>query len=94
MTTTTPDPIPRAVLKPQRRISLAWIVPVVALVLAGWLGVRAWSGRGVMVTVLLDEGHGLKVGDEVRYRGTTVGAVRAVELAGDLGGIRVTAGSR
>ena len=86
--------VPTAIVKPQRRISWAWIVPVLAAVAAGWLGVRAWSDRGVVVTVLLDEGHGIKPGDAVRYRGVTVGQVRAVELDGDSGGLRVTAGLR
>ena len=72
--------VPTAIVKPQRRISWAWIVPVLAVVAAGWLGVRAWSDRGVVVTVLLEEGHGIKPGDAVRYRGVTVGQVRAVEL--------------
>lgn len=91
---TAAESLPSAVLKPQRRISAAWIVPLLALLLAAWLGVRAWAARGVVVTVLLDEGHGIKAGDEVRYRGITVGEISAVELADDFGGIRVVAGLR
>ncbi len=83
-------PLPAAILRPRRRVSAAWLIPLAALALAAWLGFRAWSARGVVVTVLLPEGHGLKTGDDVRYHGITVGTIRSVELTGDLE-IRVTA---
>ncbi|MBI4882378.1 MAG: MCE family protein [Planctomycetes bacterium] len=71
---------PQAVVKPERRISLAWILPLLVLVLSGWLGFRALALRGIDVAVLFLQGHGLKPGDEVRYHGTAIGEVRAVEL--------------
>ncbi len=83
--------VPEARLRPRRRYSAAWVIPILALILAGWLGYRAWLGRGVIVTVQLAEGHGLKPGDEVRYRGITVGEVRNVEVAEALDGVVVTA---
>ena len=92
--TDAPDAVPTAAIKPRRRISAAWIVPVVALLAAVWLAVGAWRDRGIPVRVLLGEGYGLKVGDEVRYRGIPVGEVRAIELDRASGGIRVTAALR
>ncbi len=88
------DAVPTAAIKPRRRISAAWIVPAVAVVAAAYLAVGAWRDRGIPVTVLLEEGYGLKVGDEVRYRGIPVGEVRAIELDRTGGGIRVTAALR
>ncbi len=85
-----PGSVPAAVIRPRRRLSAAWLIPLAAVALAAWLGLRAWSARGVVVSVLLPQGHGLKAGDEVRYHGITVGTIRSVELAGDLE-IRVTA---
>ena len=76
--------LPRAVVRPERRPSLAWIVPVLAVVFAGWLVLAAWRERGVAVSVQLTKGHGLKVGDPVRYRGITVGEVRDLTLGRDL----------
>ncbi len=86
-----PPAVPKAVLKPKRSVSLAWLLPIAAIIAAVWLGGRAWSQRGVPVTVLLEDGHGLKVGDAVRYRGIAVGEVRQVMLDEDTGGIRVVA---
>lgn len=76
-----------AVLKPQRRFSFVWIIPLLALALAGWLTWRAWTMRGLGVMVTLPDGHGLKAGDEVRYRGITVGRVDAVTLSPDMSGV-------
>ena len=89
-----PAAVPRAVLKPKRSVSPAWFLPLAAIIAAAWLGARAWSQRGVPVTVVLADGHGLKVGDAVRYRGIAVGEVRQVTLDEQSGGIRVTAALR
>ena len=86
--------VPKAVLKPKRSVSLAWGLPLAAIIAAAWLGGRAWSQRGVLVTVVLADGHGLKVGDAVRYLGIAVGEVRQVTLDDQSSGIRVTAALR
>ena len=87
----SPAAVPQAVLKPARRLTWAWLVPSAALILAGWLGYSAWLSRGFIITVQLDQGHGIKIGDQVRHRGITVGEVRDVKLADGLDGVVVTA---
>ena len=82
---------PEAIIKSRRRVSAAWLVPVATLALAAWLGYDAWQSKGLEVRVLLDDGHGLKAGDAVRYLGTTVGQVSTVEPTAEHGGIVVTA---
>lgn len=83
--------LPSAVYVPARRISLLWIIPLLALLLAGWLAWRAWSLRGLAVIVHLENGHGLKAGDDVRFRGIGVGRVESVQLTDDLHGVEVEA---
>lgn len=80
---------PFARIAPARRVPAVWLVPVAALVLAAWLAYQAWASRGLIVTVHLDQGHGLRSGDAVRYRGIVVGEVRDVRLGAD--GVLVTA---
>lgn len=80
---------PRAVIKRERRLSWAWLLPMIALGLAGWLGYDAWRERGVAITVHFETGHGLKAGDELRYRGIRVGIVDEVELDADARSVRV-----
>ncbi|MCP3904926.1 MAG: MCE family protein [Planctomycetes bacterium] len=86
------EDLPRAAVRPERRLSAAWLIPLAALVLAGWLGLSAWWQRGVVITVQLPAGHGLKIGDPVRYRGITVGEVRDLRLARNLDHVTVTVG--
>jgi hypothetical protein len=85
------EEIPQAVLKPERRWSWFWVLPAVALVLAGWLTIQTWSMRGTRITVQFAEGHGLRAEDELRYRGIVVGRVRSVSLSEDRDGVIVTA---
>ena len=82
--------VPQAVLKPARRLTLVMLVPLVAILLAGWLGYTAWISRGFIITVQLDHGHGIKTGHEVRHRGITVGEVRNVRLAEGFEGVIAT----
>ncbi len=81
--------LPQAVVKRERRVSLAWLLPLLVLLLAGWLGFRALALRGSDVLVLFEQGYGLKPGDEVRYHGTAIGEVRGVELDPAAQAIRV-----
>ncbi len=61
----------------------AWWVALLCLVAAIVLTVLARPEAGVPIRVTFPEGHGLKAGDAVEYRGIQVGAVSSVELAGD-----------
>lgn len=83
--------LPVAAIKPERKLSAAWVLPILALVFAAALAWRAWSIRGVAITVQLADGHGLKPGDDVRYRGISVGRVDAVTLMPDLQHVLVSA---
>jgi paraquat-inducible protein B len=83
--------LPTAALQPERRFAWAWLFPLGAVILAGWLGWRAWSDRGIPIAVHLQDGFGIKTGDEVRYRGITVGKIDSVALESDLRGVIVAA---
>ncbi len=83
--------LPSAVMRPEGRSSLIWIVPLLAALLVGWIGYRAWHLRGTVITIHLDEGYDLRVGDDVRYRGIAVGTIRSIVLSRDLDGIEIQA---
>ncbi len=86
-----PDEVTKATALPRAKVvarrksfSLAWILPLLALVLAAWLGWRAWVLRGTEIIVVFDRAHGLDAGDEVRFRGMAIGEVEDVVLSDDL----------
>ncbi len=68
-----------------------WSIPVAALGLVLWLGLRAWTQRGPEVQVVFPEIANLKPGDtKVQFEGMDVGEVEASSLEPDLRHIRVT----
>lgn len=77
-------PLREATLEPVRGAGLLWIVPVLALALAGVLAWQAWGERGIPIVIELDDGHGLAAGDTLRHRGIVVGEVSEVRLADDM----------
>lgn len=85
-------PLPRATLRPARRLGLGWfwLLPLVVLAVVTFVVWQSLSQRGPRIVVAFKEGHGLKPGDSLRHRGITVGEVRSVELSPDLKGVVVT----
>jgi len=86
---------PQAELRPRRRPWLwnwSWfsLIPFAALLLTLSLFYLAWHQSGIPISVQFQQGHGLKAGDTLRYRGIEIGQVREVRLSSKLQGIKVT----
>lgn len=65
---------------------LVWVVPVLALLVGGYMIVKELSGRGPQITVVFEEGAGLEAGKTpLHYKGLAVGLVESVALSPDLG---------
>ena len=61
-----------------------WIVPVVALAVAGYWVYRATIGSGPVITIHFHDGSGLRADQSaLRYRGIQAGLVRRVGYAAD-----------
>lgn len=69
--------------------SRMWWVTFLCLVGAIVLVWRSLPERGLVVTIQFPEGHGLKTGDAVRYRGIDVGTVTELSLSGALDAVDV-----
>jgi len=72
--------LPVARVEPIRRLSLAWLVPALALLFVGVIVTRSMMMRGTTISVQLANGHGLKSGDALRYQGIVAGEVTSVTL--------------
>lgn len=82
------SPSPRVSSAPA--FPLIWVVPLIALVIAGWMGFRALHDRGPEITITFADGSGVEAGKTVlEYKGVTAGAVEAVELMPGLAGVSV-----
>ncbi|WP_043361757.1 intermembrane transport protein PqiB [Belnapia sp. F-4-1] len=74
----------------RRRISPIWLVPLAAILIAGYLGWKTYSDRGPLVTVTFRDAAGLTAGQtQVRYKAVQVGTVEGIELSSDLQQVQV-----
>ncbi|RWX57252.1 MlaD family protein [Photobacterium chitinilyticum] len=77
-----PEPVN---IKRDRGISPLWILPLLALVLAGWLVFKAVNEAGQRIKIHFSDAAGLTAGrTTIRYQGLEVGIVRDVNLSDDL----------
>ncbi len=68
-----------------RRWNIVWVVPILALVIGGWMIWRNLSSQGPVAHIRFETADGIAGGKtEVRCRSVRVGVVKDVKLADDL----------
>lgn len=73
-------------------ISPMWLLPLLTIVLAGWLVVQSISESGQRIQIYFSDAAGLVAGrTTIRYQGLEVGMVRDINLSKDLSNIYVSA---
>ncbi len=78
-------------IKHKKGISPIWILPIVALLVGGWLLFQGIRNAGIDIVVHFKNGEGIIVGKtEVMYKGIPVGIVRDMKVSEDLKGIDLT----
>lgn len=78
----TGEALPRARVRRRRLPNVAWLVPLVALLVAGYLVWDRLRERGPQIVISFDDGAGVRVGvTPVKYRGVDVGEVIGVGLS-------------
>lgn len=72
------------------RFSIVWLVPIVALGIAGYLGWRGFMGRGPEITITFDTADGLTSGQtQVKNKAVPLGTVQDVALTPDMRHVEV-----
>ncbi|CAM3916345.1 hypothetical protein CCOS865_00863 [Pseudomonas reidholzensis] len=73
--------VPTAKTRPASNWSAIWILPLIALVIGGWLGWQAYRDAGVEIQVRFKTGEGIVANKtEVIYKGMPVGKVTSLVL--------------
>ena len=92
MSQETPASPTEAKIKIKRRISPFWLLPIIALMIAGWLIWNSYEDRGTTITIDFMSADGIVPGrTPVRYQGVEVGTVQEIRLTEDLNRIEVKA---
>jgi paraquat-inducible protein B len=77
-------PDSRTVPRKQTRLSLVWIIPVLAAAVGAWVAVTRIMGEGPKITIVFESAEGLEAGKtKINYRGVDVGTVTAIRLSED-----------
>ncbi|OEC35607.1 Paraquat-inducible protein B [Pseudomonas cuatrocienegasensis] len=73
--------LPLAKTRPASNWSAIWVLPLIALLIGGWLAWRAYSEAGIQIEVVFTSGEGIQAGKtELIYKGMSVGKVVALRL--------------
>jgi len=78
-----PDPndFPQAVAAPKskRSIQLVWIIPLIAVLIGGWLAVKSILDKGPTIKLFFDTAEGLEAGKtKIKYKDVDIGLVNNV----------------
>ncbi len=86
------DDIPEAERDKSLGISVVWLIPLIAVIVGGWLAYRTISEKGPEIIIAFNEAEGLEPGQtRIKYKDVNIGKVSAVSLSPDLSTVYVTA---
>jgi paraquat-inducible protein B len=88
------DPLPRAtVVRPKRtRISVIWIIPILAALVAIGIAVQRILSEGPTITIIFTAAEGIEAGKTlIKYKDVAIGRVTAVHLTPTYTRVEVTA---
>src|SRR5262245_63603066 len=88
------DNLPRATVVPRRRqrISVVWIIPILAAVVAIGIAIQRILSEGPTITIIFKSAGGVEAGKTfVKYKDVNIGQVTAVQLSQDHSHVEVTA---
>ena len=83
---TPPGAIPesRAVSRKQTRLSMVWVIPIVAAAVGVWVGIARLRSEGPKITIVFQSAEGLEAGKtKINYRGVDIGTITGIRLAQD-----------
>jgi paraquat-inducible protein B len=82
--------LPEAVAVSKRRFTpqLIWIIPIVAVLVGGWLAAKAILERGPTITIRFKTAEGLEAGKtKIKYKDVEIGVVKTIALSEDRKGV-------
>jgi len=83
---------PQVVVLDRARLSIVWLIPLVAAIVGIYLAYWAWMEKGPTITITFVSAEGLEAGKtKIKYKKVDVGLVESVELTDDLSRVEVTA---
>ncbi len=89
------EPVPSARRQPPAGFTWIWLAPLVAVVVVGWLAVRAIVERGPVITISFSDAEGIQAGDtKVRHKDVDLGTIESIYLNREMSRVFVRARMR
>ena len=86
------DELPEVAVQARRGVSIVWLIPLVAVVIAAWLAFTTIMAQGPSITITFLTAEGLEAGKtRVKFRDVDIGLVEEVRIAEDASHIVVIA---
>ena len=88
------DNLPQATVVPKKRtrISVVWIIPILAAVVAIGIAIQRILSEGPTITIVFKAAQGVEAGKTfIKYKDVNIGQVTAVQLSDDFSKVEVTA---
>src|SRR5436190_7369158 len=83
--------IPHATARRSRRISIIWVIPLVAVAIGTWLAWDTLSKEGPRIKIPFEAGEGLQAGQsQLKYKDIVFGTVKSLTLSPDKTHVVVT----
>src|ERR1700756_3490843 len=77
-------PEARPLSRRRTRISLVWVIPIIAALVGVWVAVTRIESEGPNIKIMFDSAEGLEAGKpKIEYKGVEVGTITSIELAPD-----------
>ncbi len=81
-----------AKIKSTTHVSKVWLIPLIAIIVGGWMVWYQWKNQGPLITIELKSASGIEVNKTpIKVRDLEIGQVKKIELKPDLNGVLVTA---
>ncbi len=76
-----PPPLARASTRRSRRVTVIWLIPVLAIAIGGWLAWDTLSRQGPTITISFASAEGLQAGQsQLKYKEIVFGTVKSLSL--------------
>jgi len=83
---------PEAEVRTGRGFSIIWVIPVIAVLIGGWLAYKAMKEKGPEITITFADAEGIEAGKTViKFKNVAIGKVDSISLLPDLSGVQVSA---
>ena len=77
-------PESRALSRRRTRLSLVWVIPIVAALVGVWVAVTRIESEGPKITMVFSSAEGLEAGKtKIEYKGVEIGTITSIQLAPD-----------